>query len=343
MITQKKILIIDNDKIMTKLMETYLKNQGYHVEKAEDAIKALDILKYYQPDVIFIDRIMPKIRGDKLCGMIRAMPQFSETYLVIISATLAEETVNLASIGANCAIIKGPFRIMSEYISEAIYESDLSQPIIPHIKGTASSTPRMITKELLSENRYFHNLLDTISQGILELENNRIVFANNSATQLLRSRKELVIGTFINDLLDCELWNIMGPLISTCDEKPLSDIDNQVIDICGKPVIMQCLKVEKYHNRRIILFTNISESHENRARATTEKYNTMNSPVLSHIQQDLKNTLAAIRSTQQEIADNITQLTPENIKGLAERSLKETEKMEHLVDSLPTCLIDGHQ
>ena len=64
---KKKILVVDNHPMILKLMGNLLEKEGYKVKVAPDGLSALDILKTYKPDMIFVDLIMPNISGDKLC------------------------------------------------------------------------------------------------------------------------------------------------------------------------------------------------------------------------------------------------------------------------------------
>jgi len=49
----KKILVVDNDLVMLKLMTRLLEKEGHQVMVAEDGLKALDAMKTYTPDIIF--------------------------------------------------------------------------------------------------------------------------------------------------------------------------------------------------------------------------------------------------------------------------------------------------
>lgn len=56
----KKILVVDNDRLMLEFMNEILSEEGHQVVTAEDGLSALDILETHTPDVIFVDLIMPK-------------------------------------------------------------------------------------------------------------------------------------------------------------------------------------------------------------------------------------------------------------------------------------------
>ena len=97
---KREILVVDNDRMMLKFMDDLLSRKGYQVVTAEDGLMALDVLKHYTPDIIFVDLIMPNIEGKKLCQLIRANPKLKDVKVVILSAIAAEEDINLDEINA---------------------------------------------------------------------------------------------------------------------------------------------------------------------------------------------------------------------------------------------------
>ncbi len=51
----KKILVVDDNKLILDFMENLISKEGYQVSAVEDGLSALDILKVQKPDFIFID------------------------------------------------------------------------------------------------------------------------------------------------------------------------------------------------------------------------------------------------------------------------------------------------
>ena len=121
----QKILVVDNHPVMLKFMENLLEARGFKVLTAQDGLSALDVLKTFTPDIMFIDLVMPNIDGENLCRIIRSMPEFRDVYLVILSAIAAEKKIDFEAIGANACIAKGPFDKMSEYILSILNQSEL--------------------------------------------------------------------------------------------------------------------------------------------------------------------------------------------------------------------------
>ncbi len=330
----KNILVIDNDLVITKLIDSYLTNRGYQVKVAHDAFEALDILKVYTPEIIFIDLIMPKVSGDKLCQMIRAIPQFVDSYIVIISATLAEETLDLQEIGANSAIIKGPFKAMSQYIDETIAESEILPKLEPRIRGRGDLAPRHITQELLSQNKYLQKLLESISQGVLEIENNRVLYANNSAIVILRIEKEILLGSFLNELLDTSLWRILGPRISTCKDISPKEEENTPIEIYDKHLIIQCLTLDEKKNRRVVLLTDITARKQMEAIVEATNLTKNLGYIFSGIRHEIGNPVNSIKMALTVLAKNLDTYDKETTAEFVNRSLEEVTRLEYLLKAL---------
>ena len=98
---KKKILLVDDDRLMLKYLTDLLEREGHEVATAQDGFAALNLLTSFFPDVMFFDLIMPKIDGDKLCRIVRNMPHLKACHLVILSAAVAELDFDHNEIGAD--------------------------------------------------------------------------------------------------------------------------------------------------------------------------------------------------------------------------------------------------
>ncbi|MGG6314237.1 response regulator [Paenibacillus macerans] len=67
----KRILIVDDDDKIAKLIEIYLTNEGYDVLKAEDGLKALEITEREEADLVILDVMLPGLDGISVCMKIR--------------------------------------------------------------------------------------------------------------------------------------------------------------------------------------------------------------------------------------------------------------------------------
>jgi two-component system, OmpR family, alkaline phosphatase synthesis response regulator PhoP len=65
-----KILVVDDDPDARGFLSVYLKKKKYLIEEAEDGEEALEKIDIFNPDVILLDIMMPKLTGDQLVKMI---------------------------------------------------------------------------------------------------------------------------------------------------------------------------------------------------------------------------------------------------------------------------------
>jgi len=196
--TEKKtVLLVDNHPVLLTYVAGLLEKHNYRVKTAEDGLIALDVLRDIHPDVIFVDLIMPNIDGASLCRILRNMPQLDKVPIFVLSAIAAEEAINIQSLGVNACIAKGPLPEMTENIlsalemSEGLSGSDGEMPAF----GLENLYPRGITEELLVMKRRFEIMLESISDGILEInKDGRVVFANSAALNYFSLTLEQILG-----------------------------------------------------------------------------------------------------------------------------------------------------
>ena len=258
--SMKKIIIVDNDLIFLKLMAKFLKNEGHQVKTAIDGLEALDVLKNYTPDVMFIDLVMPNIDGETLCRIIRGMEKFKDAYLVILSAISAEEYVDIARFGANACIAKGPFDEMSRHILAALDQPDpaSSGALTEIVLGIDSVYPRGITKELLSAKRHAEVILDKMSEGILEMNaERRIVYANPATLSLTDMPLKDLLGLDFVDLFSGDDRQRISDLMKRTGVKTITD-DSPVF-LNRSQVTLNIIPLDKPETSAIIILHDVSK------------------------------------------------------------------------------------
>ena len=83
---QKKILIVDDEKINLDFFDVMLSKLGFNVEKADDGVDALDKVKRFFPDLILLDNIMPNMSGWEVTRILKSDPKYREIPIVMFSA-----------------------------------------------------------------------------------------------------------------------------------------------------------------------------------------------------------------------------------------------------------------
>lgn len=70
------VLVVDDEKEIRDAIEIYLRGENLNVLKAEDGLKALDILEEEKVHLIILDVMMPKLDGIRTCLKIRKLRIF---------------------------------------------------------------------------------------------------------------------------------------------------------------------------------------------------------------------------------------------------------------------------
>ncbi|SES94704.1 response regulator transcription factor [Anaerobranca gottschalkii] len=103
----KKILIVEDDLEIANLIKDYLKREGFIIEIAQDGLKGLQLTNTFQPDLIILDIMLPKLNGFEICKEVRS---FNKNIPIIIVSAKDEDndTILGLDLGADDYITK-PF------------------------------------------------------------------------------------------------------------------------------------------------------------------------------------------------------------------------------------------
>ena len=81
----KKILIVEDDKMISNMYETKLKQEGFDVILAENGATGLDLAIKEEPDIILLDVIMPQMDGFMVLQEIRSNPGTKDKPVVMLT------------------------------------------------------------------------------------------------------------------------------------------------------------------------------------------------------------------------------------------------------------------
>jgi twitching motility two-component system response regulator PilG len=81
-----KVMVIDDSNTIRRSAEIFLLKAGCEVILAEDGFDALAKIADHQPDVIFVDIMMPRLDGYQTCSLIKKNPRFKLTPVIMLSS-----------------------------------------------------------------------------------------------------------------------------------------------------------------------------------------------------------------------------------------------------------------
>jgi len=81
-----RILIVDDSATIRRSAESMLNAEGYDVVTAEDGFEALSMVARHNPDLIFVDIMMPRLDGYQTCAIIKNNSQYRSTPVVMLTS-----------------------------------------------------------------------------------------------------------------------------------------------------------------------------------------------------------------------------------------------------------------
>ncbi len=303
-ISAKKILLVDNNKVILRLLSHMLENKGHEVQTAESGFSALEVLQSYRPDIIFVDLIMPNISGDVFCRIVRQREEFDNTLLVILSAVAAEEQVNFIDFGADACIAKGPAKVMEKHIDtimDSIQRGDVF-PISEEILGAEDVYKREITEELLAQKKHFEITLENMGAGFLELTwSAHIVYANATARFILNTSERDLLSTNFLDHFEKEQQEYIGDMLSKLRREPIEIGEDRMVVTNGKYILIKFVPLIAKGQKTIITLI-----HDVTHRKRTELKLLEN---LSHLEETVAQRTKAYKEVNTRLQEEIAERT----------------------------------
>jgi len=105
----QRILVVDDDKEIVRLVRAYLEQAGYEVMVAYDGEAALHAIRSERPDLVVLDVMLPGRDGWDITGIVRADPTLADMPIIMLTARV-EDTDRIVGleVGADDYITK-PF------------------------------------------------------------------------------------------------------------------------------------------------------------------------------------------------------------------------------------------
>ncbi len=107
---KRKVLLVDDEDQLRRVMKDLLEREGYIVAEARDGVAALDQVDKFGPDVIVLDLNLPGLDGYGVLAHLRSRPSTAQVPVVVLTAKGDEDNeVRVFELGADDFLTK-PFR-----------------------------------------------------------------------------------------------------------------------------------------------------------------------------------------------------------------------------------------
>lgn len=158
----KKILIVDDDRVIQDSLQEFFSEAGYVVLLAADGVSGFDLITREKPDMVISDILLPRMHGIALCEKVRASDDLQQIPIILMTGVYKD--VNL-----RMYVHKG---LADDFIEKPFREADLLAKI-EHFLGHAEKVdPRPVEKHASLPERDHKNLGGrSIDQDLDELIN----------------------------------------------------------------------------------------------------------------------------------------------------------------------------
>jgi len=182
-------LVVDNDKLSARVLSSILSQKNYEITFAYGGLEALRILADTTFDLVFLDLIMPRISGDRICRYITQSPRHAHSKVFIVSGAALEGHQKIAELKPFACIAKAPYDIMHKNILNALEELD-KEPHENMLLFAEGVHARSVVQELLFSQRHFESILSSMTEAVFELDSCGIITYVNESARLLLGRQE---------------------------------------------------------------------------------------------------------------------------------------------------------
>ena len=124
-----KVLVIDDSKTIRRTAETLLAKEGCEVFTAVDGFDALSKIADHQPDIVFVDIMMPRLDGYQTCALIKQHPQLKSTPVIMLSSK--DGVFDRA---------RGRLAGSDRYLTKPFTKEGLVEAVIQHVKPAGVSS-----------------------------------------------------------------------------------------------------------------------------------------------------------------------------------------------------------
>ncbi len=130
----RKLLIIEDDRIIGSIYSKKFAVEGFNVEVAEDGQTGLERILAFRPDIVLLDLMLPKLNGLDILARVRAMPEFQRLPIIVFSNAYMTSVIDAAwNAGATTVLTKS--NTSPKKLTETIHE------LLAHVDAEAASTP----------------------------------------------------------------------------------------------------------------------------------------------------------------------------------------------------------
>ncbi|KJY83663.1 histidine kinase [Vibrio galatheae] len=206
------LLVVDDEPVNLRVLDSFLRLEGYRVRTAKDGHEALDAVNKEKPELLLLDIMMPGMSGYQVCETLRQSYDHAELPIIMLTAlNQTDDRVRGFSAGAN------------DYLSKPFNKQELAARIVAHLTASKAELRRIENQQLQQELKHRAmveaSLLETQGRLLEQLEtapeaiicvrdDNRIRFANEAASRLFKRSTEQLKRSSADEIIAPKFLNV---------------------------------------------------------------------------------------------------------------------------------------
>lgn len=206
------LLIVDDEPVNLRILETFLRLEGYCVHIAKSGHEALEAVNKEKPELLLLDIMMPGISGYQVCETLRQTYDHAELPIIMLTAlNQADDRIRGFNAGAN------------DYLSKPFNQQELAARISAHLTASKAELRRIENQQLNQELKHRAiveaHLLETQGRLLEQLETSpeaiicvrddcKIRFANQAASKLFKRSTEQLKRSSVDELIAPKFLNV---------------------------------------------------------------------------------------------------------------------------------------
>lgn len=89
--SKKNVLVIDDDREYTQLLEAWLAKSPFACHVSNSSMTSFNMIENCQPDIILLDLNMPNLNGHEVCAVLKAHKSFANVPILFLTATIGKD------------------------------------------------------------------------------------------------------------------------------------------------------------------------------------------------------------------------------------------------------------
>ncbi|WP_367988184.1 response regulator [Vibrio sp. NTOU-M3] len=206
------LLVADDEPVNLRVLDSFLRLEGYRVRTAKDGHEALDIIEQEKPELLLLDIMMPGLSGYQVCTTLREKYDHSQLPVIMLTAlNQPDDRIRGFEAGAN------------DYLTKPFNKRELAARITAHLTASKAELRRIENQQLQNELKQRAiveaSLLETQGRLLEQLESapeaivcirddNKIRFVNEAASRLFRRSPEQLKRSRADEIIAPKFLNV---------------------------------------------------------------------------------------------------------------------------------------